>query len=74
MYDFGILMSNVHNSWMRVVAMRMKSDYSYSLAIVYNNFPWPSPTDKQKKKIEENGTGHPRCQNYVFGFLLGRSL
>ncbi len=52
-YDFGILTSNVHNAWMRVVSMRMKSDYSYSLAIVYNNFPWPSPTEEQKKKIEE---------------------
>ena len=51
-YDFGILTSNVHNAWMRTVSMRMKSDYSYSLAIVYNNFPWPTPTEEQKTKIE----------------------
>jgi hypothetical protein len=38
---FGILISNVHMAWMRVVAGRLKSDYSYTPA-VYNNFPWPS--------------------------------
>jgi hypothetical protein len=52
-YEFGIITSNVHNSWMRTVSMRMKSDYSYSLAIVYNNFPWPTPTNEQKAKIEK---------------------
>ncbi len=41
LYAFGVLMSNVHNAWMRVVAGRMKSDYQYSANIVYNNFPWP---------------------------------
>ena len=39
--DFGILISSVHMAWMRVVAGRLKSDYRYSAAIVYNNFPWP---------------------------------
>ena len=52
-YHFGVLTSNVHNSWMRCVAMRMKSDYSYSLSVVYNTFPWPSPTPQQKEKIEK---------------------
>lgn len=52
-YQFGILTSNVHKAWMRCVAMRMKSDYSYSLSIVYNTFPWPTPTDEQKAKIEK---------------------
>ena len=52
-YQFGVLTSNVHNAWMRCVAMRMKSDYSYSLSIVYNTFPWPTPTDAQKAKIEQ---------------------
>ena len=32
---------------------RLKSDYSYSTTIVYNNFPWPTPTDEQKAKIEQ---------------------
>jgi hypothetical protein len=51
-YLFGILTSNVHMAWMRVVAGRLKSDYSYSPA-VYNNFPFPTPTDAQKARIEQ---------------------
>ena len=49
---FGILESNIHMSWMRAVCGRLKSDYRYSKDIVYNNFPWPEPTDAQRKKIE----------------------
>ena len=51
-YHFGVLTSNVHNAWMRTVCGRMKSDYQYSANIVYNNFPWPEPTEEQKAKIE----------------------
>ena len=50
-YHFGILSSVVHNAWMRAVAGRMKSDYSYSNTIVYNNFIWPDVTESQKEKI-----------------------
>ena len=53
LYEFGVLMSNVHMAWMRCVGARMKSDYRYSKDIVYNNFPWCNPTAEQKKKIEE---------------------
>ena len=56
LYHFGVLTSNVHMAWMRVTAGRLKSDYSYSPA-VYNNFPWPTPTIEQKKKIEETAQG-----------------
>lgn len=52
LYILGVLISNVHMSWMRIVAGRLKSDYSYSPA-VYNNFPWPTPTDEQRAKIEQ---------------------
>lgn len=52
LYMFGTLISNIHMAWMRVVTGRLKSDYSYSPA-VYNNFPWPTPTDAQRAKIEE---------------------
>lgn len=52
LYTFGILNSNVHNAWMRVVCGRMKSDYAYSASIVYNNFPWCNPTAEQRQKIE----------------------
>ena len=51
-YHFGVLTSQFHNAWMRVVAGRLKSDYNYSNAIVFNNFVWPSPTDEQRAKIE----------------------
>ena len=53
LYHFGVLESNVHMSWMRVVCGRIKSDYRYSNDIVYNNFPWPTPTEEQKAKIEK---------------------
>lgn len=53
LYHFGILTSNVHNAWMRAVCGRLKSDYRYSKDIVYNNFPWCSPTEEQKQKIEQ---------------------
>lgn len=53
LYEFGMMTSIVHNAWMRVVCGRMKSDYDYSNTVVYNNFPWPTPTDIQKARIEE---------------------
>lgn len=56
-YEFGILTSNIHMAWMRTVAGRLKSDYRYSKDIVYNNFPWPTPTEAQKAKIEETAQG-----------------
>ena len=52
-YHFGVLVSNVHMAWTRTVTGRLKSDYQYSAAIVYNNFPWPTPTDEQKARIEQ---------------------
>ena len=51
--EFGILMCNVHNAWMRQVAGRLKSDYRYSKDIVYNDFPWPSPSVDQQNMIEK---------------------
>lgn len=53
LYYFGVLMSNVHNSWIRTVCGRIKSDYRYSIKIVYNNFPWPNSTIEQKEKVEK---------------------
>ena len=53
LYHFGILTSNVHMAWMRAVCGRLKSDYRYSKDVVYNNFPWPTPTDEQKARIEQ---------------------
>ena len=53
LYHFGVMMSNVHNSWVRAFAGRLKSDFTYSVNIVYNNFPWPDPTPEQKVAIEQ---------------------
>ena len=51
-YHFGVLTSSAHMAWMRVVAGRLKSDYRYSGAIVYNNFPWPDDSvNPAKEKI-----------------------
>ena len=57
LYHFGILESNVHMAWMRTVAGRLKSDYRYSKDIVYNNFPWPTPTPEQRAEIERTAQG-----------------
>ena len=57
LYTFAILNSNVHMAWMRTVCGRMKSDYRYANGLVYNTFPWPSPTDVQKAKIEKAAKG-----------------
>lgn len=56
-YHLGVLTSNVHMAWMRAVCGRLKSDYRYSKDIVYNNFPWPEPTDAQKEKITQTAQG-----------------
>jgi len=45
-------MSNVHMAWVRLTCGRLGNGYRYSPAI-YNNFPWPTPTAEQKKRIEE---------------------
>ena len=56
-YMFGVLTSNVHMAWVRAVCGRLKSDYDYSVNVVYNNFPWPSPTPDQKQRIEQTAQG-----------------
>ncbi len=52
LFHFGILQSAIHMSWVRYTCGRLKSDFRYSKDIVYNNFPWPDPTDKQRAAIE----------------------
>ena len=56
LYIFGVLISNVHMAWTRIVAGRLEERYSYSPA-VYNNFPWPEITDAQKEKISQTAQG-----------------
>ncbi len=53
-FHFGVLTSEMHMAWVRVVCGRLKSDFRYSNDIVYNNFPWPkNPSEKNKKMVEE---------------------
>lgn len=66
LYEFGVLTSRIHNDWMRVVGGRLKSDYRYSATLVYNTFPWPEASARQREEIEQLGrdvilarAGHP---------------
>lgn len=51
LWHFAILTSAMHMAWLRQIGGRLKSDYRYSVGIVYNTFPWPEPTDQQRTKI-----------------------
>ena len=53
-YHFGILMSEMHMTWVKRTCGRLKSDFRYSKDVVYNNYPWPKDlSEKNKKKVEE---------------------
>ena len=53
-YHFGIMSSTMHMAWMRYTAGRLKSDYRYSIGLVYNNYPWPENiTAKQTIAVEQ---------------------
>lgn len=52
LYDFGILESRLHMTWMRAVCGRLKSDYRYSRDLCYNTFPWPDPLESQRQQIQ----------------------
>lgn len=56
LYDFGILESRMHMTWMRTVCGRLKSDYRYSRDLCYNTFPWPQVNQKQREQIENLAT------------------
>jgi len=53
LWQFGVLTSRVNTAWLRAIGGRMKSDFSYSIDVVYNNFPWPSATDPQKEQVRQ---------------------
>lgn len=52
-YHFGVISSEIHMAWVRYVCGRIKSDYRYSNTLVYNNFPWPDASEKDKENIAE---------------------
>jgi hypothetical protein len=53
LWHFGILTSAMHMAWLRQIGGRLKSDYRYSVGIVYNTFPWPEASDRQRARIRE---------------------
>ena len=53
LYHFGVTQSITHMAWMRYTTGRLKSDYQYSVNLVYNNFPWPDASEKQRTAIEK---------------------
>ena len=57
LYNFGVLMSNVHMSWVKTVGGYFGPSYEYSVNVIYNTFPWPNPTEEQKQKIEKTAQG-----------------
>ena len=63
LYLFGLLTSNVHMAWTRTVCGRLKSDYSYSNTVVYNNFPFPEPTPEQRQRIERTAQAILNARN-----------
>jgi hypothetical protein len=52
LWHFGVLTSSMHMAWLRQIGGRLKSDYRYSIGIVYNTFPWPEATDPQRARIQ----------------------
>lgn len=70
LFEFGVLTSVMHNEWMRLVAGRLKSDYRYSASLVYNTFPWPEVTEKQKAEIEQ----FAECVLFVREDFPGKTL
>jgi hypothetical protein len=56
-WEFGILTSTMHMAWMRAITGRMKSDYMYSVGVVYNTFPWPEATPAQRARVEALAQG-----------------
>lgn len=75
LYHFGILTSTMHNAWMRTVCGRLKSDYRYSVGIVYNNFPWPEilPNPPLEKGRSAQRGGIPAIETAAQAVLDARA-
>jgi len=68
-FEFGVITSTMHMSWMRTTAGRLKSDFQYSAKITYNNFPWPVIASEAKQSsTSPNGLPRhdvPRNDKYI---------
>ena len=67
--DFGLLCSNVHNAWMRVVAGRLENRYRYAPSVYYN-FPFPEIDEKKKEKIIKTASAILEARNHYAGKSL----
>jgi len=70
LWHFGVLSSAMHMAWLRLAGGRLKSDYRYSIGMVYNTFPWPAAGARQREEIGRLAAGVLAARA---GFL-GRSL
>jgi hypothetical protein len=52
LYHFAVLTSRAHMAWLAHIGGRLKSDFRYSIGLVYNTFPWPEATPAQRAKVE----------------------
>jgi hypothetical protein len=50
---FGLLTSRMNMAWLRTIGGRLKSDYSYSIDVVYNNFPITPITAADKERLDK---------------------
>lgn len=52
LWHFAVLTSAMHMAWLRHIGGRLKSDFRYSIGLVYNSFPWPEATAARRARIE----------------------
>lgn len=71
LYHFGVLTSSIHMVWTSTVCGRLKSDYRYSKDVVYNNYPWPTPTEKQRAEVERCAQAVLDARKLYEGATLG---
>tara|TARA_R110001592_G_scaffold65793_2_gene202124 strand:+ start:13234 stop:15978 length:2745 start_codon:yes stop_codon:yes gene_type:complete len=67
---FAILTSAMHMAWLRYIGGRLKSDYRYSIGLVYNNFPMPEISSSQKQRLEKLAQAVIDARNVHHGLSL----
>ncbi len=68
-----MLTSSTFTAWVRGISGRLKSDYSISSEITYNNFPWLEPSEKQRDVIELASAASYKCKGRLPRLKPGRS-
>jgi hypothetical protein len=77
-WQFGVLTSHMHMAWLRYIGGRLKSDYRYSIGLVYNTFPWPDPKPTQRERVSSLASAvldaRKRFKEATFADLYDREL